>query len=222
MTYSKAILGFTRALFSRKKTYTTVSLFWVTRTRVFSQLKLHFKNRITLLQVLIAEKAMAKAGVAPTMLAKALQLQKALAEQGVAPELISEAISELLQEAELPSDINFQDLLKGGISPEDVNKMIALSKSFNSSDKNTIKLPDLNSKDAIKKALKQACENDLKKFAKTVMAQKAMAASGATPEQVAKVAFLTKSMAENGMTINEIANALTMALTLPDGASPGI
>ena len=171
------------------------------------------------LQVLIAEKAMAKAGVAPTMLAKALQLQKALAEQGVAPELISEAISELLQEAELP-DINFQDLLKGGISPEDVNKIIALSRSFKSGD-NKIKLPDLNSKDAIKNALKQACENDLKKFAKTVMAQKAMAVSGATPEQVAKVAYLTKSMAENGMSVNEIANALTMALTLPDGASPG-
>ena len=46
-----------------------------------------------------------------------------------------------------------------------------------------------------------------------------MAVSGATPEQVAKVAFLTKSMAENGMSVNEIANALTMALTLPDGAS---
>ena len=161
---------------------------------------------------------MAKAGVPPTMLAKALQLQKALADQGVAPELISEAISELLSEAELP-DINFQDLLRGGISPEDVNKILALSKSFNSGDK--INLPDLKSKESIKTALKQACENDLKKFARTVMAQKAMAVSGATPEQVAKVAFLTKSMAENGMTINEIANALTMALTLPDGASPG-
>ena len=162
---------------------------------------------------------MAKAGVAPSMLAKALQLQKALADQGVPAELISEAISELLSEAEIP-DVNFEDLLKSGISPEDVNKILALSKSFKG-DSSQIKLPDLKSKEAIKSALKQACENDLKKFAKTVMAQKAMAVSGATPEQVAKVAFLTKSMAENGMTINEIANALTMALTLPDGASPG-
>ena len=72
----------------------------------------------------------------------------------------------------------------------------------------------------IKAAFKKVCNNDLEQFAKTVMAQKAMAVSGATPEQVAKVAFLTKSMAENGMSINEIANALTMALTSsPDGAS---
>ena len=76
--------------------------------------------------------------------------------------------------------------------------------------------------EAIKAALKKVCNDDLDQFAKTVIAQKAMAVSGATPEQVAKVAFLTKSMAENGMSITEIANALTMALTLPDGVSQEI
>ena len=36
----------------------------------------------------------------------------------------------------------------------------------------------------IKAAFKKVCNNDLDQFAKTVIAQKAMAVSGATPEQV--------------------------------------
>ena len=63
--------------------------------------------------------------------------------------------------------------------------------------------------------------NDLKKFAKSVIAQKAMTVSGANPEIVAKVAFLTKSMAENGMTTNDIANALTMAMSLSEPGNKG-
>ena len=163
---------------------------------------------------------MAKAGVPPDMLAKTLQLQKALTEQGVPIEMIAEAIEELLTEAGSTMIPEMKDLLKSGISAEDVNKIINLSKSFNSNEKSKTAIPkDLNSKGAIKAALKKVCNNDIDQFAKTVMAQKAMAVSGASPENIAKVAYLTKSMAENGMTVNDIANALTMAMSVPDGAS---
>ena len=81
-------------------------------------------------QVLIAEKAIAKAGVPPDMLAKALQLQKALADQGVPVEMIAEAIEELLGEVGSVLIPEMKDLLANGISPDDVNKILALSKSF--------------------------------------------------------------------------------------------
>ena len=171
------------------------------------------------LQVLIAEKAMAKAGASVDLLAKAVQLQKALSEQGVPTELIAEAMSELLIEAESLQIPEIKDLLVGGITPDDVAKIIALSKSFPTSSKGMkidIPLNGLNSKDSVKDVVKKAFSNDLKKFARSIVAQKAMIASGAPPESVAKVAFLTKSMSENGMSANDIANALTMAMSLSD------
>ena len=146
--------------------------------------------------------------------------QKKYVFQGVPIEMIAEAIEELLTEAGSTMIPEMKDLLKSGISAEDVNKIINLSKSFNSNEKSKTAIPkDLNSKEAIKAALKKVCNNDIDQFAKTVMAQKAMAVSGASPENIAKVAYLTKSMAENGMTVNDIANALTMAMAVPDGAS---
>lgn len=164
----------------------------------------------------MAEKAMAKIGASPALLAKALQLHKALSEKGVSPQLIAEAMSELLAEAGISQIPDLQGLLQSGITAEDVAKIIALSKSF--SCKEVFDIPgSLESKEAVKAALKKAFNNDLAQFAKTVVAQKAMTASGASPENVAKVAFLTKSMAENGMSTSEIANALTMAMNLPDG-----
>ena len=169
----------------------------------------------------MAEKAMSKAGVPPQLLAKALQLQKALADQGVPVEMIAEAIDELLTEAGSTMIPEMKNLLKSGISADDINKIINLSKSFNDDQKVTENaIPkDLSSKDAIKAALKKVCNDDIEQFAKTIMAQKAMVVSGASPENIAKVAYLTKSMAENGMSVNDIANALTMAMAVPDGAS---
>lgn len=157
----------------------------------------------------------------PALLAQAIQLQKALVDQGVSAELIAESIAELLGEAGSSILIpEMKNLLQNGISVEDVNKILALSKSFTSNTKMDIPNNlDANSKEAIKAMLKKVCNNDLNTFAKAVMAQKAMAVSGATAEQVAKVAHLTKSMAENGMSVTEIANALTMAIALPEGAS---
>ncbi len=172
----------------------------------------------------MAEKVMSKAQVPPQLLAEAIQMQKYLADQGIPPELIAEAIQELLNEAGSLNLPEMSNLLQSGISAEDVNKIIALSKSFaKSSSQNGFSLEGFkagdNPKEAIKAALKKVCKDDLKQFAKAVVAQKAMACSGATPEQVAKVAFLTKSMAENGMSINDIANALSMALVVGEGAS---
>lgn len=158
----------------------------------------------------------------PALLAQAIQLQKALVDQGVAPELIADAIAELLSEAGSVLIPEMKNLLHNGISVEDVNKILALSKSFTNAGPK-MDIPnnlDNNSKEAIKAILKKVCNDDLNQFAKAVIAQKAMAVSGATPEQVAKVAHLTKSMAENGMSVTEIANALTMAIALPEGASP--
>lgn len=160
---------------------------------------------------------MSKTGVPPQLLAKAVQLQKALVDQGVPFEVIAEAIEELLGEAGSVLVPEMKNLLANGISAEDVNKIIALSKSFTKQE--DIPKLEIKSKEAIKEALKKICDNDLKIFAKTVIAQKAMAVSGATAENVAKVAYLTKSMVENGMSVNDIANALTMALVLPGGAS---
>ena len=75
---------------------------------------------------------MSKAGVPPDMLAKTLQLQKALADQGVPVEMIAQAMEELFGEAGSVLIPEMKDLLQGGISPEDINKILALSKSFSS------------------------------------------------------------------------------------------
>ena len=73
---------------------------------------------------------MSKAGVPPQMLARALQLQKALADQGVPIDMIAEAIEELLGDVGTVLIPEMRDLLGNGISSDDVNKIIALSKSF--------------------------------------------------------------------------------------------
>ena len=117
-----------------------------------------------------------------------------------------------------------KDLLQSGITSEDVAKIIALSKSFTTPNEQIDIIPNgtsLDSKDSVKAVLKKAFSNDMTKFAKSIIAQKAMTASGATPQTVAKVALLTKSMAENGMTANDIANALTMAMSLSDPDNKG-
>ena len=75
---------------------------------------------------------MSKAGVPPDMLAKTLQLQKALADQGVPVEMIAQAMEELFGEAGSVLIPEMKDLLQGGISPDDINKILALSKSFSS------------------------------------------------------------------------------------------
>ena len=169
---------------------------------------------------------MAKAGASPDLLAKAVQLQKALADKGVPTEIIAEALSELLSEAGALNIPELKDLLQTGITSEDVAKIIALSKSFTIPNEQIIDIipngASLDSKDSVKAVLKNAFSNDMTKFAKSIIAQKAMTASGATPQTVAKVALLTKSMAENGMTANDIANALTMAMTLSDPDNKGI
>ena len=169
---------------------------------------------------------MAKAGASPDLLAKAVQLQKALADKGVPTEIIAEALSELLSEAGALNIPELKDLLQTGITSEDVAKIIALSKSFTIPNEQIIDIipngASLDSKDSVKAVLKNAFSNDMTKFAKSIIAQKAMTASGATPQTVAKVALLTKSMAENGMTANDIANALTMAMTLSDPDNKGM
>ena len=169
---------------------------------------------------------MAKAGASPDLLAKAVQLQKALADKGVPTEIIAEALSELLSEAGALNIPELKDLLQTGITSEDVAKIIALSKSFTLPNEQIIDIipngASLDSKDSVKAVLKNAFSNDMTKFAKSIIAQKAMTASGATPQTVAKVALLTKSMAENGMTANDIANALTMAMTLSDPDNKGM
>ena len=168
---------------------------------------------------------MAKAGASPDLLAKAVQLQKALADKGVPTEIIAEALSELLSEAGALNIPELKDLLQSGITSEDVAKIIALSKSFTTPNEQIDIIPNgtsLDSKDSVKAVLKNAFSNDMTKFAKSIIAQKAMTASGATPQTVAKVALLTKSMAENGMTANDIANALTMAMTLSDPDNKGM
>jgi alkylhydroperoxidase/carboxymuconolactone decarboxylase family protein YurZ len=132
--------------------------------------------------------------------------------------MIADAITELMAENGALNIPDLTNLLQNGITSEDVSKIIALSKSF--ANNTPLNIPDnIDSKDAVKAALRLAFNGDLDQFAKTVLAQKAMAVSGATPEQVAKVVFLTKSMAENGMSVSEIANALTMAMSMPDGPS---
>ena len=181
----------------------------------------------------MAEKSMAKIGASPELIAKAVQLQKALADKGAAPDLIAEAICDLLNESGAQAIPNLQGLLQGGITPDDVAKIISMSQSFvsGSKDNSSSNIPnnlDASNKEALKEVMKQAFGNDLDKLAKTVLGQKAFTASGASPETVAKVAFLAKSMAENGMptseianaltmAICEIANALTMAISMPDG-----
>ncbi len=170
----------------------------------------------------MAEKSMAKIGASPELIAKAVQLQKALADKGAAPDLIAEAICDLLNESGAQAIPNLQGLLQGGITPDDVAKIISMSQSFvsGSKDNSSSNIPnnlDASNKEALKEVMKQAFGNDLDKLAKTVLGQKAFTASGASPETVAKVAFLAKSMAENGMPTSEIANALTMAISMPDG-----
>ena len=145
-----------------------------------------------------------------------------LADKGVPIEMIAEAMSELLTEAGGLNIPELKDILQSGITPEDVAKIIALSKSFTTTNDYQIDIPNgLDSKETVKAVMKKAFSNDLKKFAKSVIAQKAMTVSGANPEIVAKVAFLTKSMAENGMTTNDIANALTMAMSLSEPGNKG-
>ena len=97
---------------------------------------------------------MSKAGVPPDMLAKTLQLQKALADQGVPVEMIAQAMEELFGEAGSVLIPEMKDLLQGGISPEDINKILALSKSFSSGDgsksKMNFKFTNSSSKEDIK------------------------------------------------------------------------
>ena len=94
--------------------------------------------------------------------------------------MIAEAIEELLTEAGSTMIPEMKDLLKSGISAEDVNKIINLSKSFNSNEKSKTAIPkDLNSKEAIKAALKKVCNNDIDQFAKNVWVQRLLGLSPA-------------------------------------------
>ena len=96
---------------------------------------------------------MSKAGVPPDMLAKTLQLQKALADQGVPVEMIAQAMEELFGEAGSVLIPEMKDLLQGGISPDDINKILALSKSFSSGAEGKSKL-DIPGKLASKEDIK--------------------------------------------------------------------
>ena len=161
-------------------------------------------------------------GLFKKILQNSYHLISILADKGVPIEMIAEAMSELLTEAGGLNIPELKDILQSGITPEDVAKIIALSKSFTTTNDYQIDIPNgLDSKETVKSVMKKAFSNDLKKFAKSVIAQKAMTVSGANPEIVAKVAFLTKSMAENGMTTNDIANALTMAMSLSEPGNKG-
>jgi hypothetical protein len=100
--------------------------------------------------------------------------------------MIAEALSELLTEAGALDIPELKDLLQSGITSEDVAKIIALSKSFTIPNEQIIDfIPNgtsLDSKESVKAVLKKAFSNDMTKFAKSIIAQKAMTASGATPD----------------------------------------
>ena len=169
---------------------------------------------------------MAATGATPEDLAKSLLIQAAMAKKGINPANIAKALNSMSNRDDMEALVSqVQDALKSdGITVDDIMNSMAMSKAMEGGKvrglkeiQRLIEEGDLSSPEAIEEVLRGAIESgalDGDALVKSILLQKVLAATGCKPEDLAKTIALQKTLTENGMSKQEVANAMTLAMAL--------
>ena len=169
---------------------------------------------------------MAATGATPEEMAKSLLIQAAMAKKGINPADIAKALNSMTSKDDMEALVRQvqEGLSADGITVEDIMNAMAMSKAMEGGKvrglkevQRLIEEGNLSSAEAIEEALRSAIQSgalDRDAIAKSILLQKVMAATGCRPEDLAKTIALQKTLTENGMSKQEVANAMSLAMAL--------